>query len=100
MSLLPWIVLGLIAGFIGSKIVNKRGEGLVFDIILVVIRAVVGGWVGLLGYGGVSGLNLYKPGCHGGRIRDSAGRVSRDPAGVGPTARASRALLGQRMRYA
>ena len=60
MSFLAWIVLGLVAGFIGSKIVNKRGEGLILDIVLGIVGAVVGGWlVGFLGYGGVSGLNLY-----------------------------------------
>ena len=60
MSFLAWIVLGLIAGFIGSKIVNRRGEGLILDIVLGIVGAVVGGWlVGFLGYGGVSGLNLY-----------------------------------------
>ena len=60
MSFLAWIVLGLIAGFIGSKIVNKQGEGLILDIVLGIVGAVVGGWlVGFLGYGGVSGLNLY-----------------------------------------
>jgi uncharacterized membrane protein YeaQ/YmgE (transglycosylase-associated protein family) len=60
MSILAWIVLGLIAGFIGSKLVNKRGEGLVMDIVLGVVGAVVGGWLaGFLGLAGVSGLNLY-----------------------------------------
>jgi uncharacterized membrane protein YeaQ/YmgE (transglycosylase-associated protein family) len=60
MSFLAWIVLGLIAGFIGSKIVNKRGEGLILDIFLGIIGAVVGGWLaGFLGLGGVSGVNLY-----------------------------------------
>jgi uncharacterized membrane protein YeaQ/YmgE (transglycosylase-associated protein family) len=60
MSILAWIVLGLIAGFIGSKIVNRRGEGLVLDILLGVVGAVVGGWLaGFLGLAGVNGLNLY-----------------------------------------
>jgi len=60
MSFLAWIVLGLIAGFIGSKIVNKQGEGMVVDIILGVIGAFVGGWLfSIFGAGGVSGLNLY-----------------------------------------
>jgi uncharacterized membrane protein YeaQ/YmgE (transglycosylase-associated protein family) len=60
MSFLAWIVLGLIAGFIGSKIVNKRGEGLLLDIILGVVGAIVGGWLfNLLGASGVTGLNLY-----------------------------------------
>jgi F0F1-type ATP synthase assembly protein I len=38
MGLISWIVLGLIAGFIGSKIVNKTGEGLILDIVLGVVR--------------------------------------------------------------
>src|ERR1700674_1233000 len=33
MSIFAWIILGLVAGFIGSKIVNKRGEGLVLDLV-------------------------------------------------------------------
>jgi uncharacterized membrane protein YeaQ/YmgE (transglycosylase-associated protein family) len=60
MSWLVWIVLGLIAGFIGSKIVNKKGEGLVLDIILGIVGAIVGGYVfSLFGASGVTGLNLY-----------------------------------------
>jgi uncharacterized membrane protein YeaQ/YmgE (transglycosylase-associated protein family) len=60
MSFLAWIVLGLIAGFIGSKLVNKRGEGLILDIVLGIIGAVVGGWLaGFFGMRGVSGVNLY-----------------------------------------
>jgi uncharacterized membrane protein YeaQ/YmgE (transglycosylase-associated protein family) len=60
MSYLAWIVLGLIAGFIGSKIVNKSGEGLLMDIVLGIIGAVVGGWLaGFFGLAGVSGINLY-----------------------------------------
>ena len=60
MSILVWIVLGLVAGFIGSKIVNKTGEGLVMDIVLGVVGAVVGGWLfSMFGAAGVTGLNLY-----------------------------------------
>jgi uncharacterized membrane protein YeaQ/YmgE (transglycosylase-associated protein family) len=60
MSILAWIILGLIAGFIGSKVVNKRGEGLFLDIILGVVGAFVGGWLfNRFGAAGVSGLNLY-----------------------------------------
>jgi uncharacterized membrane protein YeaQ/YmgE (transglycosylase-associated protein family) len=60
MSIIGWIVLGLIAGFIASKIVNKRGEGLVLDIILGVVGAVVGGWLfALVGAQGVTGFNIY-----------------------------------------
>lgn len=42
MSILAWIVLGLIAGFIGSKLVNKSGEGIFLDIVLGIVGAVVG----------------------------------------------------------
>jgi uncharacterized membrane protein YeaQ/YmgE (transglycosylase-associated protein family) len=60
MSFLAWIILGLVAGFIGSKIVNKSGEGLILDIVLGVIGAVVGGWLFVtFGAAGVTGLNLY-----------------------------------------
>jgi uncharacterized membrane protein YeaQ/YmgE (transglycosylase-associated protein family) len=60
MSYLAWIVLGLIAGFIGSKIVNKSGEGLLMDIVLGIVGAIVGGWLaGFFGLAGVSGINLY-----------------------------------------
>ena len=60
MSYLAWIILGLIAGFIGSKIVNKRGEGIFLDIILGVVGAFVGGWLfSLFGSSGVTGLNFY-----------------------------------------
>jgi uncharacterized membrane protein YeaQ/YmgE (transglycosylase-associated protein family) len=60
MSYLAWIVLGLIAGFIGSKIVNKTGEGLILDIILGIVGAFVGGWLfTMFGASGVTGLNLY-----------------------------------------
>lgn len=60
MSFLAWIVLGLIAGFIGSKIVNNSGQGLVVDILLGVVGAVVGGFLfNQFGQPGVSGVNLY-----------------------------------------
>jgi uncharacterized membrane protein YeaQ/YmgE (transglycosylase-associated protein family) len=60
MSILAWIVLGLIAGFIGSKLVNKSGEGVVLDIALGIVGAVVGGWLfNFFGASGVSGVNLY-----------------------------------------
>jgi uncharacterized membrane protein YeaQ/YmgE (transglycosylase-associated protein family) len=60
MSILAWIVLGLVAGFIGSKLVNKTGEGIFLDIVLGVVGAVVGGYIfSLFGAHGVTGLNLY-----------------------------------------
>jgi uncharacterized membrane protein YeaQ/YmgE (transglycosylase-associated protein family) len=60
MSILAWIILGLLAGFIGSKIVNKSGEGLMLDLVLGIVGAVVGGWLfNTFGHTGVTGLNLY-----------------------------------------
>ena len=60
MSVLGWIVLGLLAGFIASKIVNREGSGIVLDIVLGVIGALVGGYLfGLAGHAGVTGFNLY-----------------------------------------
>ena len=60
MSILAWIVLGLIAGFIASKIVNKSGEGILLDIVLGIVGAVVGGYIfQTLGHAGVTGLNIY-----------------------------------------
>jgi uncharacterized membrane protein YeaQ/YmgE (transglycosylase-associated protein family) len=57
---LAWIVLGLVAGLIGSKIVDKQGEGLFLDILLGIVGAVTGGWLfNTFGASGVTGLNLY-----------------------------------------
>jgi uncharacterized membrane protein YeaQ/YmgE (transglycosylase-associated protein family) len=60
MSILAWMVLGLIAWFIGSKIVNKTGEGFVLDIVLGIVGAIVGGYLfNLFGASGVTGVNIY-----------------------------------------
>lgn len=60
MSILAWIVLGLIAGFIASKIVNKTGEGILLDIVLGIVGAVIGGFLfNLVGIGGVTGFNIW-----------------------------------------
>ncbi|MGA8059307.1 MAG: GlsB/YeaQ/YmgE family stress response membrane protein [Candidatus Binataceae bacterium] len=60
MSFIAWIVVGLIAGFIASKIVNKSGEGLVRDILLGILGALIGGFIfGQLGYAGVTGVNPW-----------------------------------------
>jgi uncharacterized membrane protein YeaQ/YmgE (transglycosylase-associated protein family) len=60
MSIIGWIVLGLIAGFIGSKIVNKTGEGFFLDIVLGIVGAIVGGFLfTAVGATGVTGFNLY-----------------------------------------
>jgi len=60
MSIIAWLVLGLIAGFIATRIVNKQGEGLLLNIVVGVVGAEVGGWLfRLFGMSGVTGLNLY-----------------------------------------
>ena len=60
MSFLAWIVLGLVAGFIGSKMVNHTGEGLIRDVLLGVVGAFIGGYLfSLFGASDVTGLNLY-----------------------------------------
>jgi len=60
MSILAWIVLGLVAGFIASKLVSRGGGSLVVDLVLGIVGAVVGGFLfNQFGAGGVSGLNLY-----------------------------------------
>ena len=60
MSFQSWIVLGLVAGLIGRKIVNNSGAGIILDIVLGVVGALVGGWLfTLFGAAGVTGLNLY-----------------------------------------
>ncbi|MFZ2018045.1 MAG: GlsB/YeaQ/YmgE family stress response membrane protein [Methyloceanibacter sp.] len=60
MSVIAWIVLGLIAGFIASKLVSGSGQGLLMDIVLGIIGAVVGGYLfTALGATGITGFNLY-----------------------------------------
>jgi uncharacterized membrane protein YeaQ/YmgE (transglycosylase-associated protein family) len=60
MSIIGWLILGLVAGFIASKIVNKSGEGLILDIVLGIIGAVVGGFLfSVFGAAPVTGLNIY-----------------------------------------
>ena len=60
MSIIGWLILGLIAGFIASKVVNKSGEGLVLDIVLGVVGAIVGGFLfSFFGASPVTGLNVY-----------------------------------------
>lgn len=60
MSILAWIFLGLISGFIASRIVNKQGEGFVLDVVLGIVGAVIGGFLFTrMGAAGVTGFNLY-----------------------------------------
>jgi uncharacterized membrane protein YeaQ/YmgE (transglycosylase-associated protein family) len=60
MSIIAWVILGLISGFIASKIVNKSGDGLVLDIVLGIVGAVAGGFLfHLVGATGVTGFNFW-----------------------------------------
>ena len=60
MSIIGWLILGLISGFIASKIVNNSGEGLILDIVLGIVGAVAGGYLfTMIGAAPVTGLNIY-----------------------------------------
>jgi uncharacterized membrane protein YeaQ/YmgE (transglycosylase-associated protein family) len=60
MSILAWIVLGLVAGFIASMLVNRRGSGMIRDLLLGVVGAFLGGFLFTrFGAVGVTGLNIY-----------------------------------------
>ena len=60
MSILAWVVLGLVVGFIASKLVSRSGGSLVVDLVLGIVGAVVGGFLfNQFGSAGVTGLNLY-----------------------------------------
>jgi uncharacterized membrane protein YeaQ/YmgE (transglycosylase-associated protein family) len=60
MSWIAWIILGLIAGFIGSKIVNRSGSGVLIDIVIGIVGALIGGYIStnLLGGPPVTGINF------------------------------------------
>ncbi len=63
MSILAWLIVGLIAGWLGSMVVNRSGEGIILDIVLGVVGAFVGGFLfHQFGHSGVTGLNLYSIG--------------------------------------
>jgi uncharacterized membrane protein YeaQ/YmgE (transglycosylase-associated protein family) len=60
MSILAWLVVGLIAGFLASQVVNKSGSGLLMDIVLGVVGAMVGGFIfNFFGHSAATGINLY-----------------------------------------
>jgi uncharacterized membrane protein YeaQ/YmgE (transglycosylase-associated protein family) len=60
MSIIGWLILGLIAGFVASRIVNAQGQGIVLDMVLGVIGALVGGFIfDAAGKVGVTGFNAW-----------------------------------------
>lgn len=60
MSILTWIVFGLLAGFIASRMVDRRGAGALVDVALGIVGALVGGFLfSLVGAVGVTGFNLW-----------------------------------------
>lgn len=60
MGIVAWLVLGLIAGFLASKLVNKQGEGMLMDMVLGIVGAVVGGFIAqFAGFSGITGFNIY-----------------------------------------
>lgn len=60
MSIIGWIILGLISGFIASKLVNRTGHGFILDVVLGIVGAIVGGFIfAQLGGAGITGFNLY-----------------------------------------
>ena len=60
MSIIAWIVLGLIAGWLAGIIMRGGGYGIVGDIVLGILGAIIGGWLTgvLLGRDVVSGFNI------------------------------------------
>ena len=60
MSIIGWIILGLIAGFIANKIVEGSGQGFFLNMALGIVGAVVGGFLYslVLGGEGVTGVNI------------------------------------------
>ena len=60
MSIIGWIILGLISGFIASKLVNRTGEGFILDVVLGIVGAIVGGFIFTqFGGVGITGFNFY-----------------------------------------
>ena len=56
MGIVSWIILGLIAGFIASKILNRTGAGLILDLVLGMVGAAVGGFI----FSGVFGMSGHR----------------------------------------
>jgi uncharacterized membrane protein YeaQ/YmgE (transglycosylase-associated protein family) len=59
MSVVGWIILGLVAGFVANRMVSRNGDGVIPDILIGVIGALIGGWLmAMLAGGDMHGFNL------------------------------------------
>jgi uncharacterized membrane protein YeaQ/YmgE (transglycosylase-associated protein family) len=62
MGILAWIVVGLIAGWLAGMVMRGGGYGLIGDIVVGVVGALLGGWIATTFFhigAGMSGINLY-----------------------------------------
>jgi uncharacterized membrane protein YeaQ/YmgE (transglycosylase-associated protein family) len=60
MSIIAWLIVGLISGFLASKVVNRTGGSLVLDIVLGIVGAIVGGFIfNAIGHSSPNGINIY-----------------------------------------
>jgi uncharacterized membrane protein YeaQ/YmgE (transglycosylase-associated protein family) len=56
-GLIMWLIVGLVAGFLASRVMRGGGYGLIGDIVVGIVGAFLGGWLaGLLGFGNTYGL--------------------------------------------
>jgi uncharacterized membrane protein YeaQ/YmgE (transglycosylase-associated protein family) len=60
MPLLAWMLLGISAGYLASRLVHRSGDALVRDQVLGILGAIAGGWLySRFGVVSVPGLNVY-----------------------------------------
>ncbi|OGJ37714.1 MAG: hypothetical protein A2383_02335 [Candidatus Pacebacteria bacterium RIFOXYB1_FULL_39_46] len=60
MGIILWIILGGIAGWIASMVMETNSQGTLADIIMGIVGAMVGGFLlNLIGQSGVTGFNVY-----------------------------------------
>jgi uncharacterized membrane protein YeaQ/YmgE (transglycosylase-associated protein family) len=59
-SVIAWIVFGLVTGFVASRIVNQHGQGCILNVVLGIVGAFVGGFIFTrIGGNGITGFNVY-----------------------------------------
>jgi uncharacterized membrane protein YeaQ/YmgE (transglycosylase-associated protein family) len=60
MTLVGWIVFGLLTGFVASRVVHQRGQGCILNVVLGIIGAFIGGFIfTTIGGQGITGFNVY-----------------------------------------